>query len=261
MIKKWLQLGNLLAVIFCIVLNALANILPINGKTTGTLSDNIPNLFVPAGLTFSIWGVIYFQIFLFGIYQARDLFRKEPIEMKFLDCIGPWFIITSLANGIWILFWHYEQVAASLIIMLILLGSLLLMYLRLRIGISDVPKGEKIFVHGMVSVYLGWITVATIANVTALLVTTHWDRWGIEESIWKVIVLIIVMILTVFLLSIRKDFAFTAVILWAFVGILIKRLDPINSPQPLIVIMVIMGLIVLILMIGIVIRKKLKKLN
>ena len=110
-----LQIGNIIAVIITIIVNGLANILPIGGKNTGELSDNIPNLFVPAGITFAIWGIIYVLIILFAIYLAKDLFKKEKTTAHFLEKISYFFILTSLANIIWIFLWHYEQVLLSLL--------------------------------------------------------------------------------------------------------------------------------------------------
>ena len=113
-----LQVGNIIAVILTIIVNGLANILPIGGKNTGELSDNIPNLFVPAGLTFAIWGIIYVLIILFAIYLVKDLFTKEKTTKPFLEKISYFFILASLANIIWIFLWHYEQIVLSLLAMI-----------------------------------------------------------------------------------------------------------------------------------------------
>ena len=233
--KKPLQILNIFAAIFALTLNGLANALPINGRNTGEISDSIPNLFVPSGLTFAIWGVIYLLIILFAIYQGRDIFKTEKEDMPFLKRIGPWFIIGQLANGVWILFWHYGQMAISVAIMLLLLVSLLISYQRMNIGRDKVPFAEKIGVHTMVSVYLGWISVATIANITALLVTNGWNGWGLSEATWTVVVIIVAIILGVLMLVLRKDIAYTAVIIWSLYGIALKRSDPQFLPQPIIV--------------------------
>jgi len=228
-----LQAGNITAVIITIIVNGLANILPIGGKNTGELSDNIPNLFVPAGITFAIWGVIYVLIIIFAIYLAKDLFKKEKTTEPFLEKISYFFILASLANIIWIFLWHYEQVYLSLLIMLLLFFSLIIIYLRLNIGIEEVSIKEKLFVHVPISVYLGWITVATIANVTAVLVTAGWDGFGISEEIWTFLVIIVAAIITILVLVTRKDYVYSAVIIWALIGIYLKRVvdDPIYGVQ------------------------------
>ena len=227
-ILKLLQVGNIIAVIITIIVNGLANLLPIGGKNTAELSDNIPNLFVPAGITFSIWGIIYFLIILFAIYLAKDLFKKEKTTKSFLEKIGFFFILASLANIIWIFLWHYEQVLLSLLTMLVLFGSLLVMYLRLNIGKEEVSLKEKLFIHVPISVYIGWITVATIANITAVLVTIGWDGFGVSEEIWTMLVMIVAAIITILMLIKRKDCAYSAVIIWALIGIYLKRMT--NNP-------------------------------
>ena len=223
-ILQLLQVGNIAAVILTIIVNGLANILPIGGKYTGELSDNIPNLFVPAGLTFAIWGIIYVLIILFAIYLAKDMFKKEKTTKPFLEKISFFFILANLANIIWIFLWHYEQILLSLLAMILLFISLLMIYLRLNIGIEKVSMKEKLFVHVPISVYIGWITVATIANVTAVLVTVNWDGFGISEQIWTMLVIIVATIITILILVTKKDYAYSAVIVWALIGIYIKRI-------------------------------------
>ena len=176
-----LQIGNLTAVIITIIVNSLANILPIGGKLTGEISDSIPNLFAPAGLTFSIWGVIYILIILFSIYLVRDLFKIEKNTKPFLEKISFLFILASLANILWIFLWHYEEILLSLFAMILLFISLLLIYIRLNIGQEEISFRDKIFIHIPISVYLGWITLATIANLTAVLVIIGWNGFGISD--------------------------------------------------------------------------------
>lgn len=222
--KRFYQIGNLLGFIGTLVVNALANILPINGKTTGELSDSYPNLFVPAGFVFSIWGIIYLLLFLFVLYQGRDLLKKDVEPTPFLNEINGFFILASLANMGWIFAWHYELVLLSLVIMAVLLFALLAIYLRLRIGQEKVPREEKILVHLPFSVYLGWITIATIANVTAFLVDINWDGFGLSQVFWTYFVIIVAIILTALILFTRKDIAYAAVVIWASYGIYAKQI-------------------------------------
>lgn len=227
--KRLLQTGNILAALITIIINGLAVVLPLNGKTTQELSDALPNFFVPAGLTFSIWSVIYILWVVFAVYQVRDFFKKEEIKMPFLEQITFLFILSSVANSAWIFLWHYEYVGLSLLMMIILLVSLLLIYQRLNIGRSMVPMKEKLCVHVPMSVYLGWITVATIANVTAFLVSVEWDGFGIEPLTWTIVIIAVGTLLTYLMLALRKDVAFSLVVLWAFFGIWMKRMTQPNT--------------------------------
>ena len=246
---KLLQIGNIIAVILTIIVNGLANLLPIGGKNTAELSDNIPNLFVPAGITFTIWGIIYFLIILFAIYLAKDLFKKEKTTTSFLEKISYFFILASIANIIWIFLWHYEQVLLSLLAMLVLFGSLLVMYLRLNIGKEEVSLKEKLFIHVPISIYIGWITVATIANVTAVLVTIGWNGFGVSEEIWTMLVMIVAAIITILMLIKRKDCAHSAVIIWALIGIYLKRMtnDPIYGLQTQIAYTAVIAIVIILI--------------
>jgi len=223
--KQKFQILNIVAVIGTLIVNYLSNALPLNGKTAGQLSDEIPNLFVPAGLTFSIWGIIYILLIMFAAYQARDLFKKEKIEMPFIKKTSYYFFLAGVANMSWIFAWHYQQVLLSVLIMLVLFGSLIKIYLNLGIGKEIVSRKERIFTQIPISVYLGWITVATIANITAFLVTINWDGFGMSEVIWTMIVIIVALIITLLMIITRKDVAYSLVVVWALLGIYIKRTD------------------------------------
>lgn len=232
--KKYLalQVGIFIGYIMTIVVNALANILPINGLNTGELSDNIPNLFVPAGLTFSVWGVIYVLLALFTGYSISDWFSKNQKTLLHVEEIGLAFIISSLANTVWIFLWHYQLINLSLIAMLCILGSLIYAHVKIsRFSEEQKNLKWKWFVSYPFSVYLGWITVATVANVTAVLVVNNWNGFGISESIWTIIMISVAALVTIIMILRERDLAYALVVIWAFAGIIIKRLDPANPPQ------------------------------
>jgi hypothetical protein len=238
---------NLLGFIGTVVVNALATTLPINNITTGELSDLYPNLFVPAGLTFAIWGLIYVLLGIFVIYPLIPSVRRDAQKVDFVQRIGPLFFISCLANIGWIFAWHYKIVPLSLVLMLILLGSLLIIYLRLNVGKSEAPKAEKYFVHLPFSVYLGWITIATIANVTALLVNIGWNQntWGLGEQFWAVAVIIVGIAIALSILFTRKDIFYCLVVDWAILGILLKRLSVTTVPDQRVVVVTIVGLVLI----------------
>jgi hypothetical protein len=238
---------NLLGFIGTVVVNALATTLPINNITTGELSDLYPNLFVPAGLTFAIWGLIYVLLGIFVIYPLIPSVRRDAQKVDFVQRIGPLFFISCLANIGWIFAWHYKIVPLSLVLMLILLGSLLIIYLRLNVGKSEAPKAEKYFVHLPFSVYLGWITIATIANVTALLVDIGWNQntWGLGEQFWAVAVIIVGIAIALSILFTRKDIFYCLVVDWAILGILLKRLSVTTVPDQRVVVVTIVGLVLI----------------
>jgi len=203
---------NLILFAGMIVMNYLANALPLNGKTTGQLSDGFPNLFVPAGLTFSIWGVIYILLLIFCVIQFTTSYQIAVARIGWL------FGLTCLFNGLWIVAWHYERLPMSLILM----AGLLICLIWINIFIRDLPDG---FIKAGFGVYLGWICIATIANVTALLVTNGWQGFGISEQSWAIIMIVagaIIVSLTIWRMN--NPYIGLAVV-WAFAGIMIKRQD------------------------------------
>ncbi|MBP1743802.1 MAG: hypothetical protein H6Q58_780 [Firmicutes bacterium] len=202
--------------------NALANILPIGGQNTGQVSDSYPNLFAPAGITFSIWGLIYLLLAGYTVYQL-ELFQKEKSILRegLLTKVGVLFSISSAANSIWIFSWHYEILPASMMLMLVILFCLILINQILRK--ENLPASEKIFVRLPFSVYFGWITVATIANATTLLVSTGFDGLGLTEAAWTVIMISAGAVIGIATMLRNKDIPYGLVIIWAYAGIIIKH--------------------------------------
>jgi hypothetical protein len=215
-LRQWV---NVLAVIAVIVINGLANALPLNGLTTGEISDRFQVYFVPAGYVFSIWGLIYVALVAFAVYQALPSQRENPR----LRSIGYLFALSCVANVAWLFLWHYEVFPLTLVAMLALLLLLIAIYLRLDIGRAQVSTAEKWLVHVPFSIYLGWITVATIANVTSLLDYLKWSGWGISPEAWTVIMLVAAVGIASAVSLMRGDVAYMLVIGWAFVGIAIKH--------------------------------------
>lgn len=213
------QVLNLIAAAAMIVINALANIVRYNGKTTAEVSDKFKVYFVPEGYVFAIWGLIYLGIILFAIYQALPAQR----ENRRLRRIGYFFALSSLANIVWLFLWHYEVLVATVPVMFFLLATLIVIYLRLNIGRAEAPAGERWFVHLPFSIYLGWITVATIANVADLLYDLRWNGLGVDPQIWTVIMLGVAAALALIISLARGDVAYDLVLIWATAGIALKQ--------------------------------------
>jgi len=248
-------IGNSIAVVLTIIVNALAVLLPINDISTQQLSDNIPNLFVPAGITFSIWSVIYILLILFMFYQINEVFVKKK-DTAYLGKIGFYFMLASLANIVWIFLWHYEQVNLSLLAMIVLFVSLLMIYQRLEIGKGKVDFKEKMLIHVPISVYIGWITVATIANVTAVLVVNDAGELLLGQVTWTILAIIIALIITILILKNRKDVSFSLVIIWALLGIAIKRYQVNQSVEIAYASFVCIVILIIAILIGVLKSKK-----
>jgi hypothetical protein len=207
---------NVILFVAMVVMNYLANALPLNNKKTSEISDSFPNLFVPAGVTFAIWGVIYLMLAVYCVVQFTSDNQAIISEFNWL------FSLTCIFNALWIVAWHYERLPLSLIITLGLLVSL--------IYINNIIKPEHLgVIKASFGIYLGWVCIATIANVTALLVYYKWNGWGLSEVAWTNIMIIAGAIIVSFTIyRVNNPFIGLAVI-WAFVGIIIKRQSDIKS--------------------------------
>ncbi|MBN2878439.1 MAG: tryptophan-rich sensory protein [Clostridia bacterium] len=221
--KKYTLLYIVNAVTFAamVAVNALANILPINNIGTGTVSDSYPNLFAPAGITFSIWGVIYLLLLLFVLYSFGAFKGKGGHSTDAVHRIKMCFALSSVANTAWIFAWHYQKIGISLILMLAIFASLTLAYVR--INSKALTKKERAFVRVPFSVYYGWITIALIANVTTYLVSIGWNGFSIAQPIWMIAVVIVGLLITGTVIIKFKDVSYALVAIWAYVGILIKH--------------------------------------
>lgn len=213
------QVVNVLAVLAVLLVNGLANALPLNGQTTGEISDRFQVYFVPAGYVFSIWGLIYLGLVAFAVFQALPAQRENPRLRR----VGYLFAGSCAANIAWIFLWHYEQFFLTLVAMFALLSLLIAIYLRLGIGRVAVPASERWCVQVPFSLYLGWITVATIANVTSFLDYIGWSGWGIGPQAWAVIMLVIAAALACVVALTRRDVAYLLVLMWAFAGIGVRH--------------------------------------
>ncbi len=208
-----------------ITVNALANILPINGRTTGEISDAYQNLFAPAGLTFAIWGVIYFLLGAHVLYQL-GLFRRPdddaaPGQVAVLERVGVLFSVSSLANAAWILCWHYDLIGISTLLLATML-VLLILITRAILG-AELSARDQLFLRLPFSVYFGWITVATIANITVWLVSIGWDGFGLAESTWAVVIVVVGAIIGTTVVLRDRDDVYGLVLAWAYLGIWIKH--------------------------------------
>jgi hypothetical protein len=216
---KVVRIANIIGFLVTVIVNAAANALPLNGVTTAELSDKYSNLFTPAGYVFLIWGVIYVFLAAFIFYQ----YTMDDRELH--KNIGWLFVVSSFFNSIWIFLWHYEYIALSLLAMTGLLVSLIQIYIRLGIGLVNVSRKKLYMVHTTFSIYLGWITVAPIANVAALLVALGWRASNITAIYSTVAMILIALFLTILNTYIRGDVAYASVIVWALGGIMQKQMN------------------------------------
>jgi len=246
-----LRWANIIAFVLTVIINGLAGSTTfIGGVKTAVISDSNPTLITPAGFTFIIWGVIYILLGVFVFYQALPSQREEEYHKQ----IGWLFVFISITNICWIFLWNYGLLTLSLPVIVLLLIGLILIYTRLGIGKTQVPLKERIAIHTPFSVYLGWITIATIANVAVVGVSTNWDGFGINPETWAIIIMIIALLLTLIVIATRKDIAYGLVIVWALFGIISKQTNPniVTTAEA-------SAIVILIALVAVAILTKLKK--
>ena len=211
--------GNIAAFALVLIINALSNGLPLNGQTMPEISAKYPSLFTPAGFTFSIWGVIYLGLLIFVIYQALPSERDNAAISR----ISRMFQLSCVANAAWIVVWHYDLLWLSLLIMLLLLASLVGIYRQLLGEIDQATLSQHLVMYLPFSLYTGWVTVATIANVSVVQTANGWDNVGLTAISWTLVKLALAGAIGATVISRVRDPVFVLVIAWAAYGISVMQ--------------------------------------
>ncbi|MBL8015235.1 MAG: tryptophan-rich sensory protein [Candidatus Doudnabacteria bacterium] len=201
--------------VITVFLNVLVNLIPLNAITTAEVSDKYFTYFTPAGLTFAIWGVIYLGLLAYAVYHLRN-----PREVdSWLGKAFWWYLLASAANILWLVSWHYEQLGLSVLCIAVLLVSLIMIYLKLEVSVYKASAKTRWMVHIPISIYLGWVSVATIAAISAALTQVSWTGFGVGPEVWSGIMIGVATALALKVLYFLTDYAFVLVVVWAVLGI------------------------------------------
>lgn len=213
---KLLPTLTLIAILLVIAWNYAVNAIPLNGMTSGEVSGLYPTLITPAGYAFSIWGLIYLGLLAFGIYQLLPAASQNAstFALENRDYIRRLLIVNLVGNALWLLAFHYQFIWASVMVMLTILGTLILINLRLT------DAAMPAWVNWLFQIYFGWITVATVVNVTVQIFTLNvLDN---TSSAWLIAILIVAMLIGAWVMWQFKAYPYLAVLIWAFVAIGVK---------------------------------------
>lgn len=228
--KKTLPIANGIALVATIIINYLSNTGVFNGNTMKTISDKYFNFFTPAGYAFSIWGLIYLSLLCFAFYSGRGLFRKEG-EEDVLSKIGWWFVLSCLANSLWVVTWLHDYPGISLVVMSIILISLLKIIINTRIHLERYSLKKYLLLYFPFGLYAGWISVAFIANAAAYLSSVSWAGWGISQVNWTIIMLCVAGLVNIFMITRRNLIEYGLVGIWAVLAISASNnSNPIGTP-------------------------------
>lgn len=206
-----------------------------NSQTIGDVSAKYPTLFTPAGITFSIWGIIYLALSAFCIYHLVKAFREPALHEANVDLkqLSYLFMLNNLATGAWTIAWVNERLVLSVVLILIQLVTLLAMHLRLGIFDTSRSAASRWYTQVPLSLYFGWIIIATVANISAALVGLGWDGFGLSEGLWAIIMIVAATLIVVFVVYNRTNPFVGIVGMWALYGIILKHreLNVAESPQ------------------------------
>jgi len=247
-----LRYANIVFFVLTVIMNSLAGSTKlIGGRNTADVSNAYSTLITPAGYVFSIWGVIYILLGIFVVYQALPSQKGK----EYLSKISWLFILSSIVNIAWLFVWQYEYLSLSVLLIFALLVTLIAIYVRLGIGKSNTILREKLAVHLPFSVYLGWITVASIADVAATLVSYNWNGFGISPSTWAILVVAVALVITMLMLATRKDIAYALVIIWALIGIGVNH----NGNQTVVILTEVASALVAIALVATILVSRVRK--
>lgn len=219
-----LSILNLLTVILLIIVNYYSQILELNDNTIGSVSQEYYNLFTPAPYAFSIWGLIFIALLVYSIFQINRAFFSDE-DHQFITNSGPWFAIANIACAGWVIAWLYEHVILSVVLMLIILVSLLRIVCKTNMEKWDAPFKIIAFTWWPICLYAGWITVATIANIAALLVKLGYKGMLSTQIIITVVMIIVAVIINLLMVYLRNMREFALVGMWALFAIFIRHQD------------------------------------
>ena len=227
---KALAVLNVISFIIHVAFSYMTQSNVINQKNVGEVSDTYPSLFTPAGFTFAIWGIIYTSLGIFCVYHMVMAYkRNENAANRDLRSIGALFILNNIATALWLIAWTREQLVLSVLLIIFQLMTLIVIHQRLHIHTELRSPGSKLATELPLSIYLGWISIATIANIASWLVATRWDGFGYSPTIWTGIMLVVAIILGVFMVLGRRNIAFGLVVIWGLFGIRYKLISEVGN--------------------------------
>ena len=222
---------NWISYFLVIAFNVIANTEKIGGYSTGEVSDLYDNLFVPASYAFSIWGLIYITLGVYLVHLTRSINDSSGMISYQLLMISPYFWFSCLMNVAWLYSWHHLCIGGSVLVIILLLLSLIKISKELRF--MGVPKPLPMWHTMAFRIYLGWISVATIANVSAFLVSINWGEWGIPSLYWLFLILTIIFLLNIVVIHNVQDYLFSGVAIWALIAIASRHSSIQDTPVSL----------------------------
>lgn len=196
------------------------DIFAVNGMAVGEVSDAFFGdvLIIPAGFAFSIWGLIYFGILALAVAQAWPGHGDNP---HFEEARIP-LIANMICNFGWIVFWQSLVFPVATAILVLQFATAVWLYYAM--GIPSRPAFSKVetWIRPAMSLYLGWLTVATVVGVAVLLNYWEWGAFGLSMGAWVSIMLVIVAAVGFALTLWWDDPVYTLALVWGLIGVALR---------------------------------------
>lgn len=218
---RGLSIATLVAIVTTLLVNTLSNFFPPQGLNIGQISKTVLGgvQITPASYAFAIWGLIYLGLIAYGIYQLQLPQRHNPVIQRADRLL----IVACVAQIIWVYLFTMQLFWLSVVAILVILIALIGAYVALGIGKHSALRRQVWQVNAPFSIYLGWISVATIVNIASALYASNWNGWGISPPTWTAIMLVVGAVVGAIAAFQRGDVAFTLVFVWAYVAIAIRQ--------------------------------------
>lgn len=239
-----IAIATLFAILATLTINVLSNFFPLKGANIGEISNTILQgvQITPANYAFAIWGLIYIGLIAYGIYQLRPTQRQDPT----LQRVSILLIIACVAQIVWVYLFTMRFFWLSVVAMLVILLSLIGAYLKLGVGKVRTLRDRQWLAHIPLSIYLGWISVATVVNIASALYISNWDGWGVNAVNWTAIMLVVATVIAAIVAIKRADVAFTCVFIWAYIAIAIRQVDNPTISITAVVSAVVLGILLIL---------------
>lgn len=212
--KRFWQLANIIALLSALTANFLVGAQVLDVSSIGEVADVYATYLSPAGYAFSIWSLIYVWLVAFVIYQARDIVRSKDANTLPQE-IGPWFVIASIANGLWTYVFAQELIGVSVLLLLLLTASLYILLWRLKVAVVTPTLWTVVGVWWPLMIYAGWVTVASVVNIASWLDSLSLAPTALVASV----VLVGLMIALLSLLMLRNMREVILACVWGIVAI------------------------------------------
>ncbi len=221
---------------------------PIQEAAGGALAADA-TLIAPAGPAFAIWSVIYVGLIVYAVWQLLPAQSSAERHRR----LGYWIAASLVLNALWILSIQFDLLPLSVPIIVVLLAVLVQAFLQ-AVAYPANSRADAIITDGTIGLYLGWVAIATAANVTALLVASGFTGLGLPPELWAVAVIVAAAGAAIALaIAGRGRFAPALALSWGLVWVAVGRL----AAEPASMITGVAAIVAVVVILGVTLQRRL----